>query len=334
MRVSIVICNYNYAPFLDNAIRSALDQDYGDKEVIVVDDGSTDGSASIVRAWGDSIRAMYKANEGQVSAYNAGFDQVTGDVVVFLDSDDFLDRSACKEIVEAFRPGVVKVHFRLRLVDVEGAALGPAIPRRLGEGDVGEALRLRGELYDSAPGSGNAYLVSALRRLMPIPGDSSDRHGADFFAIHGISVLGAVRVAGQGPLGSYRVHRSAHPQALNFGNAARGTQEPVRTYKRYDRLCGWLLARLGPTYALRPIAPAFSLEKQGYVIAIFSAHSYARGVHAGSSLLVSSVLPAIARVNSSWRFRAGLAGWAVSVLLLPRRMGLPLARYVCNPASR
>jgi cellulose synthase/poly-beta-1,6-N-acetylglucosamine synthase-like glycosyltransferase len=88
MRVSIVICNYNYARFLDGAIRSALEQDHLDKEVIVVDDGSTDGSREVIARWADAVRTVYKANGGQVSAYNAGFEQVTGDAVVFLDSDD------------------------------------------------------------------------------------------------------------------------------------------------------------------------------------------------------------------------------------------------------
>jgi glycosyltransferase involved in cell wall biosynthesis len=334
MRVSIVVCNYNYAQFLDGAIRCAVEQDYPDKEVIVVDDGSTDGSRAIVERWGTAVRAIYKSNGGQVSAYNAGFEEVTGDIVVFLDSDDLLDRSACGRIVEAFDPDTVKVHFRLRVVDAQGVALGPTVPSRLAEGDIAHRLRRDGEVYESPPGSGNAYRVSALRRLMPLPGDPKDRHGADFFAMYGIALLGKVRTVGSDALGSYRVHDRNAPQLLAFGNALRETQEPLRSARRYERMRAWVLARLGPAEVLAPFAPVFFLEKQGYVAAIFSAPSYLQGLRTGCSLLVSKVLPSVARAQGSWAFRAGLAGWALGVLVLPRRAGLPLARYVCNPASR
>jgi glycosyltransferase involved in cell wall biosynthesis len=334
MRISIVVCNYNYAAFLDGAIRSAVEQDYPDKEVIVVDDGSSDGSREIMARWGNAIRPVYKINGGQVSAYNAGFESVTGDVVIFLDSDDLLDRTACTRIVSAFDVDTVKVHFRLRVVDPQNVALGSTIPGRLAEGDLGSRLRLDGDLYESPPGSGNAYRVSALRQLMPLPSDAQDRHGGDFFCIYGISLLGTVRIAGSESLGSYRVHGRNAPQLLNFGNALRSTQEPFRTYLRYERMGRWLHTRLGDAGALPPFAPVFTMEKQGYAAAIFSAPSYGRGLHAGSSLLVSKILPAIARAKGSWAFRVGLAFWAVGVLVLPRTAGLPLARYVCNPASR
>jgi glycosyltransferase involved in cell wall biosynthesis len=332
MRVSIVICNYNYARFLDSAIRSAVSQDYPDKEIIVVDDGSTDGSRDIVARWGDAVRTVYKSNGGQPSAYNAGFEKVTGDVVVFLDSDDLLDAGACARIVHAFDDDTAKVHFRMRVVDADGVALGPTIPRILSEGDLADRLRVEGELYESAPGTGNAYRVSALRRLMPLPTDVT--MGADFFAIYGTSVLGEVRVACHEPLASYRVHRKSASGLLRFGNAVEPMPEPLRTSVRYERLRRWMLERLGPTAALPPLSPMFSLEKTRYADAILSAPSYIEGLRGGAQLLVSRVLPAVARAKGSWALRAGLACWAMGVLVLPRRMGLPLARFVCNPASR
>jgi glycosyltransferase involved in cell wall biosynthesis len=334
MRVSIVLCNYNYAPFLDEAIASAVAQSYVDKEVIVVDDGSTDTSREIVARWGDAVRPIYKSNGGQVSAYNAGFQHVTGDVVLFLDSDDLLDRDACARVIEAFDDDTVKVHFRLRLVNPRNEALGPEIPERLAEGDLADHLRIHGDLYDSAPGSGNAYRVSALRRLMPLPEDPKDPHGADFFAIYGISLLGRIGIAAERSLGSYRVHRRGASVLLGFGNASHCTEEPARMHVRYERMQRWVLARLGPVNAPVAVAPNFSLEKQRYAEAIFSRTSYVQGLHVGSSLLVSDVLPAIGHVKNSWAFRLGLTCWAVAVLLLPRKAGFPLARYVCNPASR
>jgi hypothetical protein len=225
------------------------------------------------------------------------------------------------------------VHFRLRLIDTDGRLLGAAIPTLLADGDVAGRLRERGELYESAPGSGNAYRVSALRRLMPLPTDAIDRHGADFFTTYGISLLGRIRAVGA-PMGSYRVHRTPEAQGLRMGNASRDDTEPHITYRRYERLQMWLIERLGPTHAPPLPAPNFSVEKIGYVRTIFSTPSYFRSLQAGSSLFVSNLLPAVGRVPVSRARRFGLAAWALAVLLLPRRAGLPLARFVVNPASR
>jgi glycosyltransferase involved in cell wall biosynthesis len=332
--VSIVICNHDYARFLDAAIRSAVEQDHPDTEVIVVDDGSTDGSRDVIERWGNAIGAVYKPHGGQVSAYNAGFSLVTGDVVVFLDADDLLEHSACSRVVERFGADVVKVHFRLRLVDRTGSALGAVIPTHLSEGDLAEQLRTRGELYDSSPGSGNAYRVSTLRRLFPIAEDARDRHGADFFLVYGISLLGKVAISGPAPLARYRVHRRNAIDDIVFGNAVGEVHEPFRTYARHARLRAWVIERLGVEFTLAPVVTSFSLEKQGYAIAIFGAKTYLEGLRSAVPLLMRNVLPSLRLQRESRLRRAALAAWALGVLLLPRRAGVPLARFVCNPASR
>jgi glycosyltransferase involved in cell wall biosynthesis len=334
MRISIVICNYNYEAFVDAAIRSAIEQDHPDVEVVVVDDGSTDGSRAVIERWGGAVRRIFKANGGQVSAYNAGFAEATGDVVIFLDSDDVLDRGACRRIELAFTPDVVKVHYRLRLIDASGAPVSGVIPSRLAEGDLADRLIEQAELYDSAPGSGNAYRTSALARLMPIVEDAHDRHGADFFTIYAISLLGRVAAAGQAPLGSYRVHRSSVASGLVFGNSSHDLEEPNRVYHRYDRMRGWVVDRLGETYRLPPAAPNFSVEKQRYATTIFGASGYLAGLRVGAPLLAQKVLPAAAHLRTSAPRRAALMAWATAVLLLPRAAGLPVARFVCNPAAR
>src|SRR5688572_29854944 len=88
--VSVIVNNYNYGRFLAQAIDSALSQDYPRLEVIVVDDGSTDDSREIIARYGSKISPVLKANGGQASAFNAGFNASRGDVVIFLDSDDQL----------------------------------------------------------------------------------------------------------------------------------------------------------------------------------------------------------------------------------------------------
>ena len=71
--VSIIVNNYNYQRFLTEAIDSALKQTYCNTEVIVVDDGSTDGSLEIIASYGRRIIPLLKGNGGQNSALNAGF---------------------------------------------------------------------------------------------------------------------------------------------------------------------------------------------------------------------------------------------------------------------
>jgi glycosyltransferase involved in cell wall biosynthesis len=69
--VSIIINNYNYGRFLKQAIESALAQTYRLCEVIVVDDGSTDVSRSVLSGFGEHVVAVLKENGGQASAFNA-----------------------------------------------------------------------------------------------------------------------------------------------------------------------------------------------------------------------------------------------------------------------
>lgn len=88
MKLSVVINNYNYAQFLPAAIDSALNQDYPEFEVVVIDDGSTDGSRDVIAAYGDQIVAVYKENGGQASTFNAGLAAAKGDVILLLDADD------------------------------------------------------------------------------------------------------------------------------------------------------------------------------------------------------------------------------------------------------
>jgi glycosyltransferase involved in cell wall biosynthesis len=89
--VSIVTTSYQHAPYLEETLQSVLDQDYPRIEYLVVDDGSTDGSAEIVRRYADRL-AWFRCqeNEGQARALNRAFSHATGDLLGFLSSDDTL----------------------------------------------------------------------------------------------------------------------------------------------------------------------------------------------------------------------------------------------------
>ena len=88
--VSVIIPCYNAAPWLSECIDSALTQSHPPKEIIVVDDGSTDESAKIASGYGDRIVLLRQTNLGGNAARNIGLAQATGDYVQFLDADDLL----------------------------------------------------------------------------------------------------------------------------------------------------------------------------------------------------------------------------------------------------
>ena len=88
MRVSVVIPTYNRAEFVREAIASVLRQDYPDVELVVVDDGSSDGTAAVVREFGTAVRYLWQENRGVSAARNRGAAACAGDLIAFLDSDD------------------------------------------------------------------------------------------------------------------------------------------------------------------------------------------------------------------------------------------------------
>ena len=88
MRVSVVIPTYNRADFLHEAIASVLQQDHPHVELIVVDDGSRDGTAAVVSRFGTAVQCLWQENRGVSAARNRGVAASTGDLIAFLDSDD------------------------------------------------------------------------------------------------------------------------------------------------------------------------------------------------------------------------------------------------------
>ena len=97
--VSIIIPSYNRAGLVGDAIRSALAQTYRDCEVIVADDGSSDDTPAVVRAFGDAVRYDWQPNGGVEAARNRGAALACGSYLCFLDSDDMLRPHALAQLV-------------------------------------------------------------------------------------------------------------------------------------------------------------------------------------------------------------------------------------------
>ena len=92
MKISIVIPVYNVKPYLERCVSSVLCQTFKDLEIILVDDGSIDGSGALCDELANRdvrIRVIHQENKGVVEARNTGIDNATGEYIIFVDSDDY-----------------------------------------------------------------------------------------------------------------------------------------------------------------------------------------------------------------------------------------------------
>ena len=208
--VAIVINNYNYGRFLGQCIESALNQSRPPDELIVVDDGSTDDSREIIARFGDKIVPILQNNQGQAAALNAGFLATSADLILFLDSDDYLYPEAIDISLRHWKPGASKLHFRLDRVDRDGRALGETWPKKrqdLPSGNLLDQLEREGRFH-FPPTSGNLFARSCLKKLFPIP---TDRYAicADAYLILK-AVAHGDQLAVNYSLGAYRIHGGNH----------------------------------------------------------------------------------------------------------------------------
>ena len=106
--LSVLIDTHNHERFIEQAILSVLAQDVaeGEREIIVVDDGSTDRTPEIVRRFEPRVRLIQKTNGGQASAFNAGIPACSGEGIAFLDGDDWWAPGKLRAVSEALASGL------------------------------------------------------------------------------------------------------------------------------------------------------------------------------------------------------------------------------------
>ncbi len=213
--VSVLICSYNYERFVGQTIESALRQTWPRVEVVVVDDGSTDGSWAVISSFGDRIKAIRQANGGQGAAYNTCFANSNGEWLIFLDCDDLLDEDCVERCMRQARDGVHKVAFQMRVIDAEGRDSGNVIPYTMHAGDVRPILRHFGH-YGGPPGSGNWYRRSVLEKYFPL--DTAAWPMCADTVPYVVSACHGEVAAVHEPCGSYRVHKRINKALGLFGN--------------------------------------------------------------------------------------------------------------------
>jgi len=331
MRLSVIIANYNYRDFVGAAIESALAIDWLDKEVIVVDDASTDESRSVIEGFTGRVAAYFRPKSHQFGAHKFGFEQSTGDVVIFLDSDDLLEPEVMKEVAKVWRPGVSKVQFRMSLIDAAGAPLGSEIPQFPPQDDPEKLRRayLRTTAYTTPPGSGNAYSRDFVRDVFALTTPTIPQSDAVLLTL--APILGDVLTIRK-PLARYRIHPASYGgmgslEAVKFRTRLQQDVERVR-------LLATVCQRLGLSLPRNHLSR--SLNHLQYRLASYliepSAHPFPGDTL--PQLVCRLVSSATRSAQMPLRDRVILLAWAIACAVAPRGCRRSLILWRFAPTSR
>ena len=189
-----------------------LSEDIG-AQLIVVDDCSSDNSRNVMRSYGDRIIPVFQErNQGQGAVFNAGWAQSSGDLIYFLDADDFVLPGSLKRALELHEPGVLLHHFRMRYADEEGnlAGVHPPMEVPLATGDISRQLREQGR-YTTNVTSGLIFAREALEKVMPVDA-ASFRISAEGYLVSVVPMYGQTR-SHEHQLAAYRLHTAQNWKA-------------------------------------------------------------------------------------------------------------------------
>src|SRR5688572_16670897 len=204
--VSVVIPTYNYGRFIGIALRSVLEQTLPPSEIIVVDDGSTDGTGEVVAGFGNAVRYIRQDNAGVCAARNRGVAESSGELIAFLDADDIWEPTTLEKQTARFTEDdmIGLVHCGIREFDSDS---GETLELKLLGGEDGVADNLL--LWEGAtiPGPG-AGMVS--RKAFDAVGgfDAGMKVGEDWDFCYRIARKFRVGFVAE-PLVNYRIHQAA-----------------------------------------------------------------------------------------------------------------------------
>jgi hypothetical protein len=332
---SVVIPCFNYALFVGSAIESALGQSRPPLEVIVVDDGSRDGSGDVIRGYGQRVRPIFKENGGMASAINAGCRVASGDVIFLLDADDLLYPDAVETVLAQWRDGTVMTQSRLAMADaagcrVRGTTPPPEVP--LAEGDVRATMLTNGS-YPVTLTSGLALQRQALLAVLPIPEDRF-RGAADGYLVRAMPFQGPIQAVNR-PLALYRQHGNSDS---GFGDAAKSLEVPLRKRISFIRNELNVLEAIAAKHGFE-VPPNLCERNPDYLFARLSSLVTDPQNHPvpGDTRwqLWPRIVVTILRAPSPPRLRrwAGV-GVASALAVLPRRLGRRLVAWWFAPATR
>lgn len=325
-RLSVVIANFNYAQYVGRAVESALALDWDDLEVVVVDDGSTDGSLQMLQSFGERIRLIPSVNQGQREAVNLGFRHSTGDAVVFLDSDDLLPPGMPAVLDRALGSGVSKVQFQMQRIDEHDRPIGVPFPsyRRLPTPARLRHWMLATSAYPTPPASGNAYARWFLDRVMPLGPETGDF--ADSGLLAAAPLLGDVVAVG-GTLVGYRRH------GQNDSDLARSPDSFFRECHR--ALARWTFARRTAGLPANPSRVFRSREVLQFRAAAARTTPSVRLPRDSPARIVSdAIITVVIPGPESVLKRVVIGGWSLLVVVMPSRVATRLIAMRFGAARR
>lgn len=330
MRLSVIIANHNYADFLGAAISSALAIDWPEKEVIVIDDASTDGSRQVIEGFSGKVAAYFRPKSHQLGSHMFGFEQSTGEVIIFLDADDLLEPEVMQQVARVWRPGVSKVQFRMNLINTTGTQLGSAIPQFPARDDPVRLRRefLRTMAYATPPGSGNAYSRNFVHDAFAL---SPSIPQSDAVLLTLAPILGDVLTIRK-PLARYRSHDASY-SAMPSLDASK-----LRERLHQDVEKARLFANVGRQLRL-PVSRdplRYSLNHLQYRLASYlvepSAHPFPDDTMSG--LVYRLVSSASTSSQMPLRDRAILIAWTITCVLVPPCLRQNFVLWRFAPMSR
>jgi len=240
---TVLVDTYNYGAYVEEAVASVLAQDFPaeEREILVVDDGSTDDTEQRLRKFGETIRYLRKPNGGQASAFNFGFAQARGEVIALLDADDVWLPEKLGRVYEEFErsPAAGMVYHRVHWWDgLEGISEDRHFVPISGRVPEDRRALLQ---YAMAGTSCLAFRRGTLKELLPVPEVLRSQADAYLTAL----VIFVTPVAAiQEYLGKYRRHGANLFNMNQHGNARERIEHRMgmRTALR-DEIQRWLEVR-------------------------------------------------------------------------------------------
>jgi glycosyltransferase involved in cell wall biosynthesis len=321
-RISVIISCFNYEKYIARAIESVIHQDYANKEIIVVDDGSSDGSAEIIRSYGHCATLAFEENRGQAVACLKAARLATGDYIQFLDADDYLAEGALARIAAACRPEVSKVQFPLTPVRADEAVIGRPFPE-MGvhtSADLIQEINRRG-CYTTPPNSGNVYRADVL----PLIREISYERSVDGVIFLLAPFVGEVVMLTE-PQGFYRFHSQNHSQH-GVLSARRFHDEGARFMDRLDHLSA-ILSDIGDSRFRKRTEADYAFVCSREILRQIS------DGHRPALRLIWAHWAGLLRERADLRSLILFGGWATASWVAPDRLRRGLALYLTDPQFR
>lgn len=320
-RLAVIISCYNYADFVQQAIQSVLDQKRNDCELVVVDDGSIDGSWDVISRTG--VTAFRLANGGQLAACRFGLDKTKAPFILFLDADDTLKPGALSIILDRLDSDVAKLQFPLTLIDTDGNAITGAAAslESYRERDTLTRLVLETGVYKSPPTSGNVFRRDLCKLLHEVDYDRA----VDGVILFAAPFFGDV-ISISEPLGCYRIH-SRNDSGLGRMPDAKSLQRDIQRFEARMVHLQAIIKRTLPNADLVKAQKTFYYRDRSLYFDIASGRQ-------PSLLMLPGLILTLADIPFTRRNKVAMAVFFLLVTILPNKRSKALLAYRLKTGNR